>query len=54
MYLALNTKDFDQIAYGIRPMVFAAIDAYILTGNSKYADMAGNLAAWFLAEMHLP
>ncbi len=48
IYLASNTNDFDQIAYGIRPMVFAAIDAYIITGDANYADIAGHLAAWFL------
>ncbi len=45
-----NSKEFEQIAYGIRPMVFAAIDAYIITNNEKYADMAGHLAAWFLGK----
>ncbi len=44
----LNEKSFDQIAYGIEPMVFAAAEAYKITGNNKYADMAGHLAAWFL------
>ena len=44
----LNEKSFDQIAYGIRPMVFGSIRAYKLTGQDKYADMAGHLAAWFL------
>lgn len=43
-----NEKSFDQIAYGIRPMVFAAIEAYKLTGQDKYADIAGHLSAWFL------
>ncbi len=28
-------------------MVFAAIEAYKLTGNEKYADIAGHFAAWF-------
>ncbi len=42
-----NEKSFEQIAYGIRPMVFAAIEAYRLTGDEKYADMAGQLSAWF-------
>ncbi len=28
-------------------MVFAAAEAYHLTGNEKYADIAGHLAAWF-------
>ncbi len=46
--IQLNSeKDFEQIAYGIRPMVFAAIEAYRLTGNEKYADIAGHLSAWF-------
>jgi len=44
----ISEKSFDQIAYGLRPMVFAAIEAYRVTGQQKYADMAGHLAAWFL------
>lgn len=42
-----SEKSFAQIAYGIRPMVSAAIEAYRLTNQEKYADMAGHLAAWF-------
>ena len=41
-------KSFEQIAYGVRPMVFAAIEAFKLTGQDKYADLAGQLSAWFL------
>ena len=44
----LNDKSFDQIAYGIEPMVFAAAEAFKITANDKYADMAGHLAAWLL------
>jgi hypothetical protein len=43
-----NVKNYEQIAYAIRPVVFAAIDAYEITKNEKYADLAGRLAAWFL------
>lgn len=43
-----NQLSYDQIAYGISPMVFAAVEAYKETGMSKYADLAGHLAAWFL------
>ncbi|CAN5788564.1 hypothetical protein BH10BAC3_BH10BAC3_25160 [soil metagenome] len=50
VFTPLNAKEFEQIAYGIRPMVFAAIDAYTITNDEKYADMAGHLAAWFLGK----
>ena len=45
-----NIHEFEQIAYGIRPMVFAAIDAYLITNDERYADVAGHLAAWFLGK----
>ncbi|MEO6167534.1 MAG: hypothetical protein ABIO46_01685 [Chitinophagales bacterium] len=44
----LTGKEYEQIAYGITPMVFAAVEAYTITGQDKYADIAGHLAAWFL------
>ena len=43
-----SEKSYEQIAYGIRPMVSAAVEAYRLTNQPKYADIAGHLAAWFL------
>jgi hypothetical protein len=43
-----SEKSYEQIAYGIRPMVFAAVEAYKITGQDKYADLAGHLCAWFL------
>ncbi|HYJ64539.1 MAG TPA: hypothetical protein VEV62_12400 [Parafilimonas sp.] len=43
-----SQQSFDQIAYAIRPIVTAAAEAYHLTGENKYADIAGHLAAWFL------
>ncbi len=47
--ITLNSEQlFEQIAYGIRPMVTAAAEAYHLTSDNKYADIAGHLAAWFL------
>ena len=42
-----SEKSFEQIAYGIRPLVSAAAAAYRITNQDKYADMAGHLAAWF-------
>ncbi|HSZ85202.1 MAG TPA: hypothetical protein VK787_04180, partial [Puia sp.] len=44
----LSDTNYAQIAYGIEPMVFAAAQAYKTTGQQKYADVAGHLAAWFL------
>ena len=42
-----SEKSFEQIAYGIRPLVSAAAEAYRVTNQAKYADIAGHLAAWF-------
>ncbi|MCK8492572.1 hypothetical protein M0L20_11965 [Spirosoma sp. RP8] len=39
---------FPQIAYGIRPMIWAALEAYEQTKEMKYADLAGRLSSWFL------
>lgn len=46
VYTLQSEKTYDQIAYGFRPLVFATIEAYKITGQEKYADMAGHLAAW--------
>ena len=43
-----NVQDYEQIAYGIRPYVFAALDAFEITKNEKYADMAARFASWFM------
>ncbi len=43
----VEEKQFEQIAYGIRPTIFAATEAYTLTGKQKYADIAAHLASWF-------
>lgn len=45
--IPFDEQKFSQIAYGIRPMIFAATEAFDLTGQQKYADMAGHLASWF-------
>ena len=48
VYQKLTENNYNQIAYGISPMVFAAAEAYKKTGQEKYADLAGHLAAWLL------
>lgn len=45
-----NIQQFPQIAYNIRPMVYAALKAYELTGEEAYALQAAELAAWFLGD----
>lgn len=47
-YQNLTINNYDQIAYGIEPMVFAAAEAYEQTNLEKYADIAGHIAAWLL------
>jgi hypothetical protein len=38
---------FPQISYGIRPMVFASLEAYDISGDEAYAILAGRLATWY-------
>ena len=40
-------RQFSQIAYNIRPMVFAALEAYAITGDTIYVTTAVQLASWF-------
>jgi hypothetical protein len=39
---------FSQIAYGVRPMVWAALELYDQTKDAQYVTLAGQLAGWFL------
>lgn len=45
-----DVKHFPQIAYGVRPMIFASLEAAKITGKKTYADLAGNLALWFFGK----
>lgn len=47
---AVATAKFSQIAYGVRPMIWAALEAYDQTKDAKYADMAVQFAGWFLGK----
>lgn len=44
----MNKSQFAQIAYGIRPMAWASLQAHNLTKNKKYAVQAGEISTWFL------
>lgn len=46
----IRTSQFSQIAYGIRPMIWAAIEAYDQTKNQNYGALARQLARWFLGK----
>ncbi|UFH56553.1 hypothetical protein [Spirosoma sp. KNUC1025] len=46
----IKSSQVSQIAYGIRPMVWAALEAYDQTKDTKYADLAGQIASWFLGK----
>jgi hypothetical protein len=45
-YLAIRQQRFPQIAYGFRPMVYAAIEAYRITGKQRYLATARHIASW--------
>jgi hypothetical protein len=45
--LRYDTKTFSQIAYGRRPMVWAALKAYEVTKEEKYLSLAKDLVTWF-------
>src|SRR5687768_6184878 len=45
-----DTKSFSQIAYGRRPMIWAALKAYEHTKDEKYKTLAQDLAKWFDGE----
>ncbi len=46
--MRLDIKRFPQIAYGVRPMVYAALEAYDITGDAAFAETAAGLAVWLL------
>ena len=49
-FIMSDRQDFSQIAYGIRPMVWASLEAYKVTGQEKYAKLAGEIACWLLGK----
>ncbi|HPE57641.1 MAG: hypothetical protein PHU97_02615 [Bacteroidales bacterium] len=47
----LSTFDqryYPQIAYALRPMVFAAVKAWEITGESRFAEIAADAGSWYL------
>jgi len=46
-------KEYEQIAYGIRPMAVGLLRTYEATGRREYAVMAGLAAAWLMGNNSL-
>lgn len=46
----IKSKKFSQIAYNIRPMVYALLEAYKITLDTSYAIQAGKIANWFVGK----
>lgn len=42
-----DLKRFPQISYGIRPMVYASLEAYEITGKEDYAKLVRELVMWY-------
>ncbi len=45
-----SEKKFEQIAYAMRPMVYASLEAYVITKDKKYLDQAETLSDWFFGK----
>ncbi len=45
-----EVKEFPQISYNFRPMIWACLKAYEITGAPKYAIQAGEIACWLLGK----
>jgi len=49
-YQEIKRNEFPQIAYGIRPMVWATLEAWKITKKGKYDNLAKELSAWLLGQ----
>ncbi|MCF6224671.1 MAG: hypothetical protein L3J34_13240 [Flavobacteriaceae bacterium] len=45
-YSEIKRNNYPQIAYGLRPMVWAASEAYQYTKNEKYLNLATDIELW--------
>lgn len=49
-FFETNRNTYPQIAYGVRPMLWAASEAYQQTNNGDYASIVGQLEQWILGQ----
>lgn len=43
----IDEQPFPQIAYGFRPIIWACVEAYNITGDEKYLERANKVTKWF-------
>ena len=48
VYTEIERNNYPQIAYGLRPMVWAAAEAYKHSNNEKHLTLAKDLNSWLL------
>jgi hypothetical protein len=48
--ITLDLKKAPQIAYGIRPMIYACLEAHQITGETHYMEKAVEIAKWFFGD----
>ncbi|HEX9253415.1 MAG TPA: hypothetical protein VF870_14305, partial [Ignavibacteriaceae bacterium] len=46
----IESNKFSQIAYDIRPMVYALLEAFKVSSDTSYAIQAGQIAKWFIGK----
>ena len=46
-YEILYEKEYPQIAYQLRAMLFASVEAFKVTGNKKYLNFSEQILQWF-------
>lgn len=49
-FFEIRKSRFPQISYGIRPMVYAASEAFRVTGDKKYLALSARLKSWFFGQ----
>ncbi|WP_308990641.1 hypothetical protein QLS71_004075 [Mariniflexile litorale] len=45
-FIEVNRNKYPQIAYGVRPMLWAAAEAYHYSNDAKYLDIVNELGLW--------
>ena len=49
-FAEVRKSRFPQISYGIRPMVYAASEAFRVTGDKRYLALSARLKSWFFGQ----